>query len=194
MPANIKFNPEKVAYYEKAGWESYYDRQWLRCFRLLVQLNREQFRMSPWTALTAALDTVRASIAFAPVDNDIPKATLALERFYAKARQSLNIVAEAKTLATLEMDYWIVHRQLAVRRQQNQADEDIEPMIASLTKLHAALFAGAPEAMRRSAEWRALAAKTVDRITGRYSTNVPEDWRQVEDYLRKAYQAVNGQA
>ncbi|MFN8492329.1 MAG: hypothetical protein U0350_32310 [Caldilineaceae bacterium] len=191
MPANIKFNPEKVAYYEKAGWEAYYDRQWLRCFRLLVQLNREQFRMPFWTALTAALDTVRASIAFAPVDNDVPKATFALERFYAKARQSLGIAAEAKTLAALEMDYWIVHRQLAVRRQQNQADEDIEPMIDSLTKLHAALFAGAPEAMRRSAEWRALAAKTVDRITGRYSTNVPEDWRQVEDYLRKAYQAVN---
>lgn len=191
MPANVKFNPEKVAYYEKAGWEAYYDRQWLRCFRLLVQLNREQFRMSPWTALTAALDTVRASIAFAPVDNDIPKATLALERFYAKARQSLKIAAEAKTLAALEMDYWLVHRQLAVRRQQNQTDEDIEPMIVSLTKLHAALFAGAPEAMRRSAEWRALAAKTVDRITGRYSTNVPEDWRQVEEYLRKAYQAVD---
>ena len=44
MPANVKFNPEKVAYYEKAGWEAYYDRQWLRCFRLLVQLNRGPIR------------------------------------------------------------------------------------------------------------------------------------------------------
>lgn len=191
MPAKIKFNPAKVAYYEKAGWEAYYDRRWFRCFRLLVQLNREQFRMPLWTALAAALDTVRASVAFAPVDNDVPRATFALENFYAKARRSLDIAAEAKTLAALEMDYWIVHRQLAIRRQQNQANEDIEPMIASLTQLHSALFAGTPESMRVSAEWRALAAKTVDRITGRYSTNVPDDWRQVEEYLRKAYQAVN---
>jgi len=191
MPAKIKFNPEKIAYYEKAGWEAYYDRKWFACFRLLVQLNREQFRMAPLTALTAALDTVRASLAFAPVDNDVPKATNYLERFYAKARQSLQIATEAKTLAALEMDYWLVHRQLAVRRQQDQRDDDLEPMIQSLANLHAALFGATPAAMRPSAEYRALAAKTVDRITGRYSTDVAGDWRQVEAYLHEAYQAVN---
>ena len=193
MPANIKFNPESVAYYEKAGWEAYYERKWFTCFRLLVQLNREQFRMAPFMALAAALDTVRASVAFAPVDNDVPKATYFIERFFAKARQSLSIQADAKTLAALEMEYWIVHRQLAVRRQQNHDDTYIEPMIQSLANLHAALFDSTPALMRRSAELRALAAQTVDRITGRYSTDVAGDWRQVEAHLYEAYQAVNSE-
>lgn len=190
MPPNRNLNPQKIAYYEKAGWEAYYDRNWPRAFWLLVQLNREQFHMPLLRALAAALDTVRASVAFAPLDNDVPKATYFIERFFAKARQSLHIQTDAKTLAALEMDYWLVHRQLAIQRQQNHQDEDIEPMIQSLAQLHAALFDSTPEVMRRSAEFRALAAKTVDRITGRYSTNVPEDWRQVETYLQQAYQAV----
>jgi hypothetical protein len=41
-----------------------------------------------------------------------------------------------------------------------------------------------------SAELRARAAKTVDRIIGHYSTDVAGDWRLVESYLHQAYQTV----
>ena len=68
-------DPDRVAYFEKAGWQAYYDRKWLRVLRLMVQLNREQFGMSLLTAIAAAVDVVRASLAFAPVDNDVPAAT-----------------------------------------------------------------------------------------------------------------------
>jgi hypothetical protein len=44
--------------------------------------------------------------------------------------------------------------------------------------------------MRPSAEYRALAAMTVDRITGHYTEDVPGDWRRIEQYLHQAYQAV----
>ncbi|HYN88146.1 MAG TPA: hypothetical protein VER55_06430 [Ardenticatenaceae bacterium] len=191
MAEAFNFDPDKVAYYEKAGWEAYYDRNWPRAFRLLVQLNREQFRMSWPTAILAALDTVRASMAFAPLDkSDVPTATRHVRKFYEKARRSLGITSDATTLAELEMDYWVVHRQLAIRRQQNPADQDIEPLIQSLARLHAALFNATVEQMRPSAEYRALANKTVDEITGKRSTNVAEDWRTVERYLQQAYRAV----
>lgn len=190
MTANFHFNPAQVAYYEKAGWEAYYNRNWTRAFWLLVQLNREQFRMPWWVALTAALDTVRASMAFAPIDNDLPRAQYFLERFFAKARRSMGMQTEAKRLAALEMTYWIVHRQLAIRRQRDQADDNIEPMVQALTELHAALFTATPAQLRTSAECRALAAQAVDWITGGYSTNIAADWRTVEAYLRRAYQAV----
>jgi hypothetical protein len=72
----------------------------------------------------------------------------------------------------------------------NREDGGSEPMVDALAALHAALFASSLEAMRPSAEWRALAAKTVDRITGGYSDNVEEDWRRVEEYLQQAYRAV----
>ncbi len=63
-------------------------------------------------------------------------------------------------------------------------------MIQSLARLHAALFDSSPGAMRRSAELRGLAAKTVDDITGQRSMDVAADWLRIEDYLRQAYQAV----
>jgi len=190
MKTEIYFNPHKVAYFEKSGWEAYYDRDWPRAFRLMVALNREEFHMSLLTALAAAMDIVRASMAFAPVDNDIPKATQHLRRFYEKARRAANLKTDAATLARLEMDYWVVHRDLALERMQRPDLENITPMIESLDSLHTALFGISGKPAHRSAELRALAAKTVDRITGRYSTDVEDDWRQVETYLQQAYQAV----
>lgn len=191
MPPRKSFDPEKVAYYEKAGWEAYYDRRWLRVLRLMVQLNREQFGMALPTAIAAALDIVRASVAFAPVDNDVPAATAHLQRYYAKARRSAGVQADAATLAELEMDYWVVHRRLAVaRRDDPNHTGDIEPMVQALTALHAALFDAPPAAMRSSAELRGQAAVAVDRITGGYSTNVAADWREVERLLQQAYRSV----
>ncbi|HWQ13183.1 MAG TPA: hypothetical protein VNL77_10300 [Roseiflexaceae bacterium] len=190
MAPKVSFNPERLGFYEKAGWEAYYDRDWPRVLRLMVRLNREQFRM-PWpTAVAAALDTVRASVAFAPRDNDLPETKRHLERFYHKARRSVDMRADAATLAALELDYWLVHRELAARRKVNRADDDIEPMVRSLANLHAALFDSTPERMRVSAELRALAAVAVDRITGRYSEDVAADWRRVEALLAQAYRAV----
>lgn len=191
MPRNYVDDPDIVAYYEKEGWAAYYDRNWTRALRLLYRMNRDAFRMSRWTALGASLDTVRASVAFAPLEgNDVPKARRHMARFYEKARRNLPIQADPQTLAALEMDYWVVHRELAIRRRLDRADDDVEPMVQSLMALHAALFNSTPEMMRASAEWRAEAAKAVDRITGKYSEDVAEDWRRVEEYLRNAYRAV----
>ncbi len=37
------FAPDRVAYFEKAGWEAYYDRQWLRVLRLMVRATANSF-------------------------------------------------------------------------------------------------------------------------------------------------------
>ena len=186
----VRFRPDRVAYFEAAGWQAYYDHNWPRAFRLMVSLNREEFRMPLLTAVAAALDIVRASVAFAPADNDVPKATKYVRRYYEKARRSADLRADAQTLADLEMRYWVVHRELALQRIEQPDTDNLGPMVEALTDLHAALFEVTPQAARRSAELRALAAKTVDRITGRYSSDVMGDWQQVEAYLQQAYRAV----
>jgi hypothetical protein len=186
----IRFRPDRVAYYEAAGWQAYYDHRWARALWLMVRLNREEFRMPPLAAVAAALDIVRASIAFAPADNDVPKAAEYVRRYYEKARRSAGLKTDAQTLSDLEMRYWVVHRELALERIQQPDKDNLGLMVDALTDLHAALFEVSPQAARRSAELRALAAKTVDRITGRYSTDVANDWRQVEPYLQQAYRAV----
>ncbi len=192
----LAFNPAKVAYYEKAVWEAYYAREWFLAFQLMIQLNREQFRMPLWTAILAAIDVVRASIAFAPLqNNNVPAAKKHIERYYEKARSSVGIEADAKTLADLEMDYWVVHRQLARERKQAVEDgkgaiENSAPMVESLNRLHAALFKAPPAAIRRSAELRAQAAVAVDRITGKYSVDEVADWDEVEQKLVEAYKSL----
>lgn len=191
MKTSYQFNPDRVAYFEKAGWQAYYDRQWLRLLTYIVQLNREQFAMSWPKALLAARHIVQASVAFAPVDNDVPKAQSHLERYYAYAQGAVGLRTPAAILAGLEMDYWIVHRRLAVARARDPLQENHGPMVESLVRLHAALFPASPEQIRESAEQRALAALTVDLITSRRSTDVPGDWQRVEQYLQRSYRAVS---
>ena len=121
----------------------------------------------------------------------MPAATNHLQAFYDKARRSLGLAADARALAALEMDYWVVHRRLALERKQApNHDGEIEPMVEALARLHAALFTAPPQAIRRSAELRAEAAVAVDRITGGYSIDVEDDWRQVEESLRQAYRSL----
>ena len=108
-----------------------------------------------------------------------------------KPAPSAGLRTDAATLAALEMDYWVVHRQLANERKVAPDHAgDIEPMVASLAKLHAALFDAPPAAIRRSAEARALAAARVDRITGGYADDLAADWQAIELTLRDAYRAV----
>lgn len=191
LTSEQQFDSAKVAYYEKAGWQAYYARQWGRAFGLMVNLNREQFRMPLLTAIAGAVDIVRASQAFAPLEgNDVPLAKKHIERYYEKARKSVGLEASAAKLADLEMDYWVVHRQLAMQRKMDQSKGEMGPMVESLERLHSALFKAAPDAVKRSAELRAEAAVAVDRITGGYSKDVAADWREVEAKLNEAYGAL----
>ncbi len=56
--------------------------------------------------------------------------------------------------------------------------------------LHSAIFGLKPEQVRESAEWRVMAADTVDRITGKISTDIEDDWAKLEEYLRRCYRSI----
>ena len=191
---------DRIARLETEWWEAYYHRQWLREFRLLIAMHREFFRMGGLTAVAASYDAARAAIAFAPVDgNDIPKARRFLLRYYEKVRRALDCQAGAADLAERELDYWIIHRQVASRRlievnagrPVDDPDlDEIAPVTAAFAPLHAGLFNSTEEAMHQSAVHRAQATAVVDRISGRYSPDVAGDWTRVEQYLRLAYRAI----
>lgn len=191
---------DRIARIETELWEAYYNREWLREFRLLIAMHREFFRMSLPTAVMASYDAARAAMAFAPLDNsDRPTARRYLVRYYVKVRRSLGCYAESADLAERELHYWVVHRQVAserlteVKSGRSIDDPDlneIEPVSEAFARLHAGLFNSTPEAMHQSAVYRAQATAVVDRISGRYSPDVPADWVRVESYLRLAYRAI----
>lgn len=190
MPQRLTFVPEEVAFCEAAGWAAYYNRDWPRVLWLMVRLNRGQFGMSWAEAAAAALDTVRAAAAFAPAAYDLEATRRNLTRYFQRARRAAGITATAPALASLELDYWVVHRELANRRKADHADDDLTPLVDTLAQLHAAVFGSTVERMRVSAALRALAAARVDRITGGYSVDVAADWTEIARLLREAYQAA----
>ncbi len=68
------FDPILVARYEKDSWVAYYQRKWLTLLRLLIGLVRSTYGLSPLQAIRVGIPLTRAQMAFAPQDNDVPKA------------------------------------------------------------------------------------------------------------------------
>src|ERR1044071_2348124 len=77
------FDPRKVAYYEKENYVAYYQKDWLKLFRISVAMVKEAFALSWFQAVYGAYLVARAEIAAAPFpDNDIPRAEMFMNRFY----------------------------------------------------------------------------------------------------------------
>lgn len=183
MVATWSFDPARLAEVEAAGWEAYYARNWLRAFWLLVRMAREQFGLSWPFALRAAYYVTKASIAFAPKDNDLDSTRYYLGKFYHEAKSNPRLQYDAEKVADLELRYWIVHRELV-------GIPDKSGMIQALAELHSALFALPLAMVQRSAELRSVAAETVDRITSRASTDPDEDWQRIREHLTRAYTEI----
>jgi hypothetical protein len=183
MAKIFRMQPERVAYFEAAGWKAYYDRKWLKMLRLMVLLCQEQFHIPFPMSLLAAYYTARASIAWAPIKHDERKVLRYLEKFYGVARRYSGLHYDVKQVAALELQYFDVHRRLS-------GNPEKEEFLQTLIALHSALFGLTPEQARESAEWRLLAANTVDLITSRTLTDVEGDWSKLEAYLRKAYSSI----
>ena len=184
------FDPDMVARLEASGWKAYYAHDWLRAFLLLVRMDQEQFHIPFPRSLLAAYYTVRASIAFAPADHDaaLPAVRAYLREFYALVAEANDQSYDPDRVGDLELDYWIIHRQVAVARAV-----DYTPLVDSLAVLHAAIFDSTPERMRASAESRARSAAHVDLITSKRSTDEAADWRAVYFYLRRSYEQVKAE-
>ena len=183
MAKAFQFNPERVAYFEAAGWRAYYDRKWGRLLRLVVGLCQEQFRIPFPRSLQAAYYVTRASVAWAPVDHDAAVVRAYYEKFYRLARRYSGLRFSPRQAGALELEYNDIHRRLV-----GQADKTA--FIETMVRLHSVIFGISPAQARRSAELRVLANNTVDLITGKTSTDVEGDWRRLEEYLRQCYRSI----
>ena len=182
--SSVRLHPERLAALEAGLWRAYYDRNWPRVVKLMVQLNQEQFHIPFPLSLAAAYYIARASIAWAPVDNDAKAVRRELLRYYRIARRWSALSFDARRAADLEIGYWIEHRRLSGK-------PDKTSFVDAMTALHAELF-GLPEArVRESAEWRVRANNTVDLITSNTSTEPEADWAKLEEELRRCYRSID---
>jgi hypothetical protein len=183
MGRTFRFDPDRVAYYEAAGWRAYYDRAWLRLMWLIVGLSREQFRIPFPVSLLAGYYTVRASTAWVPVNHDDRVVQGYLEKFYRIARRYSGLRFDPVRAGALEARYFDVHRDLVGK-------PDKSAFVQTLVELHGELFGITPEQARESAALRVRAAEAVDRITSKTSSDVAGDWRRLEEDLRRCYRSI----
>jgi hypothetical protein len=186
MAVRFGFDPERVAYFEAAGWRAYYDQKWLKMMVLLIQLFQEQFHIPFFMSLLAAYYTTRASIAWAPIDHDERKVLAYLEKFYRLARRYSGLTYDVSRVAALELQYFAVHRRLAGKPEKDE-------FLQTLIDLHSAIFGLPAERVRESAEWRLRAAKTVDQITSHTSTDIEGDWARLKEDLQRCYRSIQGE-
>jgi hypothetical protein len=183
MTTTFQLNPERVAYFEAAGWRAYYDHKWIKMLRLIVGLCQEQFRIPFPMSLLAGYYTIRASAVWVPTDHDEQKILRYLEKFYQLARRYSGLKFDPSRVAVLELHYFDVHRRLSGKPEKDE-------FLQILIDLHSAIFGLSSEQMKESAEWRLLAANTVDLITSNSSTDVEGDWVKLEEYLRRCYRSI----
>ncbi len=184
MTVAYQFNPDRIAYFEAAGWRAYYDRKWIKMLSLVVALCQEQFQIPFPASWLAAYYTTRASIAWVPQNHDVAKVRSYLEKFYRIARRYSRLRFDPERVAELELQYFDVHRRLV-------AAEDKQEFVETLVALHSAIFSLSPELVRNSAELRVCAATIVDRITSGQSTNIEADWIELEKELRQCYASIH---
>src|SRR5260370_26509145 len=144
MATTFTLNPDRVAYFEAAGWRAYYDHKWVKMLRLIVGLAQEQFRIPFPISLLAGYYTTRASAAWVPVDHDEQKVLRYLQKFYQVARRYSGLKFDISHVAALEFQYFDVHRRLA-------GNPEKEEFLKTLIDLHSSIFGLSPEQPKESA-------------------------------------------
>jgi hypothetical protein len=179
-----RFDPRRVAHLEKENYVAYYQKDWLKLLRVSVGLVKESFGLSLIQAVYGAYLVARAEIAFAPFpDNDLPRALACMRRFYQFIKQVHHEAFDVEQAAQLEVNWWIVHRQLF-------GNADNLKLVEALADAYAAAYGVHPEQVRQAAYHRAMGMLYSDQwVKGGREVNSPLLERE-EQELVKAYEEL----
>ncbi len=177
------FDPILVARYEKDSWVAYYQRQWLKLLRLLIGLVRSTYGLSLLQAIRVGIPLTRAQLAFAPQDNDVPKAIEHMRQFFAFVKKQHHEDFDPDEAALAEVSWWVVHRKFFGH------SGDLE-VINAVACAYAAAYQVEPIVVREAACYRAQAMVYSDAWV--LSERNPNDplLRQEEEELIKSYTAL----
>jgi hypothetical protein len=126
-----KFDPRRLAFYEKENYVAYYRRRWLRLLVVSVSMVKEAYQLSLPQAVYAAYLVARAEMAAAPVpNNDIPRAEAFMSRLLLFLKRLYSLPFDAAGAAREEVNWWVVHRRLFA---QPQNQELVDALVAAMS-------------------------------------------------------------
>jgi hypothetical protein len=153
-----KFDPRKLARYEKDNYVAYYRKDWLKLLRVSVGMVKESFGLTWLQALRAAILVARAEIAFAPFpDNNLPLAEAYMRRFYQLIKDIHHEDFDVTRAARLEVNWWGVHRKLFANPHNDELVQALAGLYAEAYGVDALQFQPAAamraEGMLYSDQW-----------------------------------------
>jgi hypothetical protein len=144
------FDPRKVAHYEKENYVAYYQKDWLKLFRVSVAMVKEAFALSWLQAIYAAYLIARAEIAAAPFpENDIPLAETYMRRFYQFIKNTHHENFDVEQAAKLEVNWWSIHRKLFGNAENQE-------LVEALKCLYEEIYGADLEKFKEAAYQRAM--------------------------------------
>jgi hypothetical protein len=144
-----KFDPRRLAYYEKENYVAYYRKRWLRLLFVSIAMVKEAYQLSWSQAVYGAYLVARAEMAAAPFpNNDIPRAEAYMRRLFLFLKGIYAFQFDEAATAHQEVNWWVVHRQLF-------AQENNQEVIAALAGAMSAFLGKPAQVFMQAAEQRA---------------------------------------
>ena len=160
MQAPRSFDPCRIAELEYRMWVAYYLRRRTRLVAAMVGLLRLALGAHWARILQGARLMLRATRLWAPYpDNDPDGARICMRDLYTLVRLHFGEPADPALAASLEIDWWRVHRK---RQHAPDPAETGDELVEAITRLYCYLFGASAEAVRPAAVHRMKAMDLSD--------------------------------
>jgi hypothetical protein len=178
------FDPRKVAHYEKENYVAYYQKDWLKLFRVSVAMVKEAFALSWPQAVYGAYLVARAEIAAAPFpDNDIPLAETYMRRFYQFIKNTHKEDFDTALAAKLDVNWWVIHRKLFGNAENQE-------LVDAVACLYEEVYGAESERFKEAAYQRAMGMLYSDRWVNEGKRADSPLLAQEEEALYLGYKAL----
>jgi hypothetical protein len=177
------FDPEVVARLETAMWRSYYDRRPVLLFSQLAQTLRRQYGVPFLRSYAIAFRGAKAAFIFKDGQSrtDYERALPDLIRYYRAIEAISSTRFDSDRVASLELEWWIVHRQ--------RDSHTFEQLALSLADLQAAIYVRPSEPFYEHGRLRAEAMLMRDEkaVSGGVAEN---DWTAINALLDQSWREL----
>ncbi len=172
------FDAAAVGKLDTDMWRSYYERRPFRLFEQMITLLRTQYGMPPLEALTNAYRAAHAAFVFKDGRSrvDYQKALPDLEAYYGDIAARSGRAFDAHRAASLELEWWIVHR-----------EQPLELPLA-LAALQAEIYRIPAE---RFLEHARLRAQAMDLRDGKGGGITEADWQRIGEMLDASWKSLH---
>ena len=178
-----EFDPDEVARLETAMWRSYYEKKQVQLFKQLSELLRTQYHMPLIRSNQVAYYAANAAFTFkeGKIQTDYEKALPDLVKFYGAIRQMSDIPFDVDSVARLELQWWIIHRE-RWKRPSGELDK-------ALAELQAAIYNVPVDRLMEHGRLRA-AAMTIRDTKAETGGMTEEDWAKINELLRQSWRSL----